>query len=61
MRIKVGSRIQDMNPTWPNFLDTGTVIRIVSRGRAIEWKSDKTGEILIDKITDIKLLNPKLK
>ncbi len=46
--IRPGDSVRDIEPGWPNYMETGTVAKI--QGNRVLWKSDKTGKFLIDEI-----------
>ena len=42
--IRSGDSVRDINPNWPNYMETGTVLKV--EGNRILWKSNKGGYLL---------------
>ena len=56
-RFKVGDKVKDINPTWPNYGCTGVVTSV--RGNNITWKHDGNGQLITDKSKDLTKIKTK--
>ena len=55
-QFKVGDRVEDINPTWPNYGCTG-VVTSVNRN-FITWRNDKNNQLVTDKEGDLRKVMP---
>ena len=56
-RFKVGDKVKDINPTWPNYGCTGVVTSV--RGNNISWRHDKNKKLITDKSKDLTKIKTK--
>ena len=53
--INIGDTVRDINSTWPKYQCEGVVTSI--DGDYITWMDNKTGEIVTDPSSDLKIIS----
>ena len=55
--FRIGDRVRDKNPNWPNYNCTGVVTSV--NGNNITWKDNKTGKLISDIDSDLEIVMRK--
>ena len=53
--IKVGDIVKDINPQWPYFNHTGTVVFV--KGLKITWKNNFNGRLITDNFKELQVID----
>ena len=49
--IRPGDSVRDINPSWPNYMETGTVLSV--RGDMVTWRCNRSGDVHTDRMSEL--------
>ena len=49
--IRPGDSVRDIEPGWPNYMETGTVLSV--KDGMVAWRCERTGEVHLDRMSEL--------